>query len=343
MKRKFLLLSLSVLLVLSLLLTACGDDSEESGNPDETEGIVTHTVTFDSQGGSYIPPITVLDGTTVHEPPAPTRGNSIFMGWYNGTLKWSFTKTLREDVTLVAKWAESEDILDARTTEKDQAIITGLTYGVDITKITSLVIPDTWRGFTVVGIGESAFEEGFAGSVTKITVPPTVTSIGAYAFADCANVTIDLSTAALTEVGAYAFANCNLLRGVFLGEGLTVLSDHAFMNCTALSFADLPSTLTLIDESVFEGCVNLSAVLIPRSVERIGHGAFRDCDALKTVFFEGDRATFDRLLDETEGYNEPLVALADEVLFYSETEPTESGKYWYYDETHTPKMWETKN
>ncbi|MDR2964740.1 MAG: InlB B-repeat-containing protein [Treponema sp.] len=73
--------------------------------------LITFTVTFESNGGSAVAPITnILPGDTVTAPANPTRAGWFFGGWWrsndNGiTLTpWNFTIGIAEDITLYAKW-----------------------------------------------------------------------------------------------------------------------------------------------------------------------------------------------------------------------------------------------
>lgn len=68
-----------------------------------------HTVTFDSQGGGAVEPATgLVSGTTINEPPAPTKEGFTFAGWYKDTLgtdAWNFaTDVVASDMMLYAKW-----------------------------------------------------------------------------------------------------------------------------------------------------------------------------------------------------------------------------------------------
>jgi uncharacterized repeat protein (TIGR02543 family) len=68
----------------------------------------THTVTFDSQGGSAVTPATAIPGTTITAPAPPTRSGYSFAGWFKEaacTNAWDFsTDTVTADITLYAKW-----------------------------------------------------------------------------------------------------------------------------------------------------------------------------------------------------------------------------------------------
>ncbi|TKI69183.1 hypothetical protein FC756_09445 [Lysinibacillus mangiferihumi] len=65
-------------------------------------------VTFNTDGGSKIPPQFVNDQTLVVEPPAPTKQGHTFEGWYKEaalTNKWDFMNdVVSSPITLYAKW-----------------------------------------------------------------------------------------------------------------------------------------------------------------------------------------------------------------------------------------------
>ena len=324
---------LAALLILSCFLAGCSGDSEE---PSESETEITHyTVSFDSQGGSSVPSARVEAGGRVSEPAAPTLENRVFKGWFYNGYKWDFSKRVSEDMTLVAQW-ESATERFLYTTKDGVATITG----IKTTTEKKLVIPATIAGFPVTAIGESAFADISAETVTSLTLPSTVTTVGAYAFQGCADIEIDLSAASLTFVGEGAFEDCSGLRSVSFGEGMTEIAPSAFLLCASLTSVQIPSTVTVIGESAFEGCENLSSILIPASVERIENSAFRDCMALTTLLYGGGEEALALLLENTDPtLNECFFEVAEEACFYSETEPVGEGSYWHYDESRLPKIW----
>ena len=67
----------------------------------------SHTLTFDSQGGSLIAPVTVRHGLTVAKPADPEYGGYLFDGWYTDktfrTL-YNFATPLTTDTTVYANW-----------------------------------------------------------------------------------------------------------------------------------------------------------------------------------------------------------------------------------------------
>jgi uncharacterized repeat protein (TIGR02543 family) len=71
-----------------------------------------HTITFDSQEGSAVDPVTADAGTQVAKPGNPLREGYAFQGWYDaasgGTEYTDWPHTLTGDVTMYARWQENE-------------------------------------------------------------------------------------------------------------------------------------------------------------------------------------------------------------------------------------------
>ena len=70
---------------------------------------VNYTVSFDTNGGSAVENIAVVNGKAVNEPTAPTKENNVFLGWYaDADFKTPFafaTTPIKADTTIYAKWA----------------------------------------------------------------------------------------------------------------------------------------------------------------------------------------------------------------------------------------------
>ncbi len=66
-----------------------------------------YTVTFDSNGGSTVAPITTCEDEIITAPTDPTLQGYKFTGWYNGSTKFNFATTaITADITLTAQWEE---------------------------------------------------------------------------------------------------------------------------------------------------------------------------------------------------------------------------------------------
>jgi len=88
----------------------------ETANKRETAVEGEHTVTFDSQGGSYVAPVKTNCGITIAAPALPTYTGYTFDGWYTDTTyatAWDFANDLvGGDMTLYAAWSEIPNNVD---------------------------------------------------------------------------------------------------------------------------------------------------------------------------------------------------------------------------------------
>ena len=106
-------------------------------------------------------------------------------------------------------------------------------------------------------------EKAFSGlrSLTTLTVPKTLTTVGAQAFSSCEKIeeVTGLSDCNITSLGERAFASCtNLKRANLSKSSFTVLPARAFYQDTALSFIKMPSVLKEIGKDALYGCESIS-------------------------------------------------------------------------------------
>ena len=109
MSKKLTMAIIAVLLVVVVIGVAV---YYVSSNNDSEDG---HTLSFESNGGSDVPPITFDENSPVVAPPNPTKTGSEFLGWYSDeslTAPFTFNELPPNDAKLFAKWAEMMDIDD---------------------------------------------------------------------------------------------------------------------------------------------------------------------------------------------------------------------------------------
>ncbi len=145
-------------------------------------------------------------------------------------------------------------------------------------------------------IGDNAFTN--CAVMHLESLPATLETIGEGAFSGCTGMYSELSMpASLTRVGADAFAGSGVKRVDFSGaEGLDLSNAYnLFGGCRNLSEVVLPNATKMIPGSMFKGS-GLSEVYLPEGLESIGSEAFKECGLLKginlpsTVNNIGDRA-----------------------------------------------------
>ena len=149
---------------------------------------------------------------------------------------------------------------------------------------------------------------------THVVVPPHVSELPPYAFADCASLESAELPPTLTVIGESAFQNCGALQTLGLPAGLLEIGKSSFSGCLRLRVVSNASSLTTIGDDAFNGCASLerfgvpptssssdnvtltgqaaAAIRVPASVSHLGDRAFSGCVAARGVveFIDGPAA-----------------------------------------------------
>lgn len=129
-------------------------------------------------------------------------------------------------------------------------------------------------------IGDGAFDgsnlSSYDARLTGVTLPSSVTVIGAKAFYVCDNLSRVHLPENLMEIGDRAFYGNYALLSINIPDNLSAIYDYAFADCDKLTNADLPQSLTYIGNYAFDGCSSLSGIGELHSVTYIGGRAFSD-------------------------------------------------------------------
>lgn len=184
-----------------------------------------------------------------------------------------------------------------------------------------IVVPDSIRGITVMGVGVNAFKND--ANIHSVILPKTATKISASAFYGCTNLetvsgegitrvdanAFQISTiknfpfSQLTRIATKAFSGCNNLENVDLSNVKTIESS-AFENAQCLGdinlasaqsiakfafrSADLTSVsipqITILNEGIFNGCKSLLSVTAEKCIT-VGKNCFKNCISLNSVDF----------------------------------------------------------
>lgn len=123
----------------------------------------------------------------------------------------------------------------------------------------------------VESIGYLAF--GACTSLETIEIPDTVTTIGDFAFYTSGITEITIPSS-VTSLGASMFMQCASLEKVTLPDGITSIPKQMFGKCTSLTNVNIPNTVTSIGQNAFAECTSLTVLTLPEGLTDIGNYAF---------------------------------------------------------------------
>ena len=164
--------------------------------------------------------------------------------------------------------------------------------------LTSITIPNK-----VISIGAYAFYD--RSGLTDITISDSVTNIGDYAFYNCSGLTNITISDSVTSIGDYAFSNCSGLTNITIPDSVTSIADYAFSNCSGLTDITISDSVTSIGKYAFSKCSSLTDITIPDSVTSIGYSAFVSCNNLENItipFVGGSKKTASDTFQYSFGY-----------------------------------------
>ena len=168
--------------------------------------------------------------------------------------------------------------------------------------IADVVIPNIYQNLPVVAIGDGAFED--CASVTNVSVPDSVVSIGAKAFkgTSLANFTV---SANITSIGEGVFSCTTLQNLTVEGTAFTYANGLLIDNATNVLLAghastvSVPETVVRIGVCAFYGCTALTSITVPESVESIGENAFAGCTNLAGITYAGHAGTWEDMTEDS--------------------------------------------
>lgn len=200
----------------------------------------------------------------------------------------------------------------------------------DCTKLTSVILPNA-----VVSIDSCAFRDCTA--LTSITIPDNVTFIGGAAFYNCTSLKSVSIPDSVTSIDSQAFDNCTSLKGTAYNNGIYLGNeDHPYLyfwkeSSSNTSPLTLHESTKIIGDYVISPWTETQSILIPQSVIFINYDAFQDAMWLRFIYYSGTK----------HDWNEHFPNFSTSyVYFYSETQPSTTGKYWHYVDG-VPTKWET--
>jgi len=214
------------------------------------------TITFDSNGGSAVTPITQQETLNIAAPTNPTRTGYEFCGWCSDqelTISYIFNRMPSEDITLYAAWSSV-----GLTYTNHVAYYSVKQNTETIGNQTNIAVSSIYNGLPVTKIDNQAFKDNTY--IIDVTLPSSITFIGYAAFEGCTN-----------------------LESINLPENLTSIETAIFKDCRNLLGVDIPNDVTIIRYDAFMGCYDLTSITIPEKTTEVQGTAFMLCSKLMVV------------------------------------------------------------
>lgn len=146
-----------------------------------------------------------------------------------------------------------------------------------------LVIAREYNGKPVKAIANNAFKSSTSFNCSEVSIPDTITSIGAYAFYTLPSLERVIIPDSVTTIGNSAFYGCTNLKSVKLSQNCTTLPCNLFAYCSSLKHIELPSTLGCIYSECFYGS-GLEEIFIPASVWEVNDDAFSYSQVKRIIY-----------------------------------------------------------
>lgn len=153
--------------------------------------------------------------------------------------------------------------------------------------------------YSVRYIGENAFKNNSNIDAKKIIIPNTVNKIEDSAFyglttieeIQIEDVKDNDSASVLQIIGDKAFYGCTNLKTINFPDSLRTICEHAFDGCKKLTNLTFPTQFSVICESAFANCESLTNLTFNKSLTTIGDKAFENCKSFTSIHFPNSLTT----------------------------------------------------
>ena len=226
---------------------------------------------------------TITDTSGAEEPNA----QKVYFGTFNGVSDEVITPT-RGTLTIEGDYyafAVPVIAINKMLSASNNCLRKIISWG-EVTKI-----PTYFMGHSTMSYAPTEFED------TSINIPPSVVSIGTYAFTGLSGVERITIGSGVTSIGDYnPFMNCFETNKIIVDSSNTAykIDGNCLIeiatNAIIAGFTDsvIPSYVTTIKHGAFAYLDGLESITIPASVKSIDSNAFKNCPNLKTVYMLAD-------------------------------------------------------
>ncbi len=124
----------------------------------------------------------------------------------------------------------------------------------------------------------------YIGDGGSVHIPDGIVSIDAGVFGDSTSASQSITDVTMpdtvTTLGSGVFQGCQQMQSIGLSSNLTAIPANTFRECASLESITIPATVTSIGSNAFYGCVSLSSVNIPAGCSSVSLDAFDECTEL---------------------------------------------------------------
>ena len=221
-------------------------------------------------------------------------GENLSEGFFNGTQTASVRLAVSDGNNYVS--SEYISLVPQSVTAEELGVVPTNTifYQTNNNEIVSLGTSSDW-GANIIS---NTYENGRG----VIKFDGDIISIISFAFADRVSLTSITIPNSVKTIGDKAFRGCSI-KSIDLPNGVTKIGMHAFFNCTNLTTITLPETITSIDYGAFKDCSNLEVVSLPNSITYLGDAVFEGCAGTLVINSNDMLAERSRLDTQLEGSN----------------------------------------
>jgi len=160
----------------------------------------------------------------------------------------------------------------------------------------AFIIPDTIDNYPVTAIGSSAFEG--CGKLTEITIPKSITSMGASAFngtnlqkiyieslEDWCKINFSSPNSSIFSPNPYAefYVDGELITDLVIPGTVSGISDYAFYLGAGFKSITIENGVERVGKYTFSMCRFVTEINIPPSIKTIDENAFATCTAVTEV------------------------------------------------------------
>ncbi len=99
----------------------------------------------------------------------------------------------------------------------------------------------------------------------------------------------------VNTIGACAFAGCQSITNIAIPNSVNIIEDCAFAHCRSITNITIPNSVNIIEDCAFADCSSITNITIPNSINSIGEDLFLYCDNLRDIYYMGSEIEWNNI------------------------------------------------